>query len=115
MSDKYQTLNEAITYWFGGGASSLIVAICARLMFHGNEARNLRRKFWGWELVYEIPSAIALAMLGEAVASYLGIDEAVRPAVVGTLAFLGPRGIEVIMLKFLESRFPKPPTGGPTP
>ena len=110
MSDKFNTLNEAISYWFGGGASSLIVSVCARLMFHGNEARKMRRRFWGWELVYELPSAVALAMFGEAVASYLGVDSSIRPAVVGTLAFLGPRGIEVAFQRFIESRLPKGPT-----
>lgn len=104
MSDKLQSLNDTLSYWFGGGASSLIVSVCARLMFHSNEARNQRRKFWGWELMYEFPSAVALGMFGEAVSAYFGIDPSVRPAVVGGLAYLGPRGIEVLFQRWLTTK-----------
>ncbi|WP_137154838.1 phage holin family protein [Rhizobium sp. FKL33] len=109
MSEKFQSLHDAVSYWLGGAGSSLIVAACARLMFHGNEARNQRRKFWGWELLYELPAAVALGMFGEAIASYFGVDSSVRPAVVGGLAYLGPRGIEVLFQRWL-SKLP-PPAG----
>ena len=68
---------ETINSFFGGALTTLIGAFTGRLMYHSGEVKLGRRRFFGKELLWEIPVAIGMAIIGEAVATYLGLTQPV--------------------------------------
>lgn len=95
---------ETINSFFGGALTTLIGAFTGRLMYHSGEVRLGRRRFFGRELLWEIPVAIGMAIIGEALASYLGLTQPVSTGLVATLAYLGPRGAEAVISAWLGRR-----------
>ena len=92
---------ETLNSLFGGTVTTLIGAFTGRLMYHSGEVKLGRRRFFGKELLWEIPVAIGMAIIGEAVASYLALGQPVSTGLVATLAYLGPRGAEAVMTALL--------------
>ncbi len=88
---------ETLHGLLGGTFTTLIGAFTGRLMWHSGEVKLGRRRFFGKELLWEIPVAIGMAIIGEAVSSYLGLTQPVSTGVVATLAYLGPRGAEALL------------------
>lgn len=92
---------ETLNGLFGGTVTTLIGALTGRLMYHSGEVKLGRRKFFGKELLWEIPIAIGMAIIGEAVASYLALGQPMSTGLVATLAYLGPRGTEALLSAWL--------------
>ncbi|MGO4917544.1 phage holin family protein [Pseudogemmobacter sp. W21_MBD1_M6] len=92
---------ETINALFGGAVTTLIGAFTGRLMYHSGEVKLGRRRFFGKELLWEIPVAIGMAIIGEAAANYLGLGQPVSTGLVATLAYLGPRGAEALICSWL--------------
>jgi hypothetical protein len=88
------SLIEAINSLFGGTVTTIIGAFAGRLMWHSGEVKLGKRNFIGKELLWEIPVAVGMAIIGEAVSSYFGLEQPVSTGVVAVLAYLGPRGAE---------------------
>ncbi|MEZ0468516.1 phage holin family protein [Phaeobacter sp. SYSU ZJ3003] len=86
---------------FGGAVTTLIGAFTGRLMYHSGEVKLGRRRFFGRELLWEIPVAVGMALIGEAAASYIGLTQPVSTGFVATLAYLGPRGAEAVLSAWL--------------
>ncbi|MFC6250645.1 phage holin family protein [Pseudophaeobacter arcticus] len=85
----------------GGAATTLVGATIGRLMWHSGEVRKGRRRFFGPELLWEIPVAIGMAIIGEAIASYMGVGPTVTTGIVALAGWSGPRGAEVMLTKWL--------------
>lgn len=85
----------------GGAATTLFGAAIGRLMWHSGEVRKGQRRFFGPELLWEIPVAIGMAIIGEAIASYMGASATVSTGIVAVAAYIGPRGAEVLLTKWL--------------
>lgn len=98
-------LVEMLTSTFGGAAATVFGAMMGRLMWHTSEVRKQNRKFFGAELLWELPVALGMGVLGEGLAEYLNLGDTGRVACVVFMAYLGPRGLEVV----LSNRFPKTP------
>lgn len=92
---------EMMDRLFGGAVTTLIGAFMGRLMYHSGEVKLGRRRFFGKELLWEIPVAVGMALIGEAAASYLGLGQPVSTGLVATLAYLGPRGAESVLTMWL--------------
>ncbi len=92
---------EMINSVFGGAVTTLIGAFTGRLMWHSGEVKLGNRRFFGKELLWEIPVAIGMAIIGEAIASHFDLGQPVRTGLVATLAYLGPRGAEALMTAWL--------------
>lgn len=92
---------ELMDRLFGGAVTTLIGAFTGRLMWHSGEVRLGKRKFFGKELLWEIPVAVGMALIGEAAASYMGLGQPVSTGLVATLAYLGPRGAESVLAIWL--------------
>ena len=88
---------ETINALFGGAVTTLIGAFTGRLMWHSGEVKLGRRKFFGKELLWEIPVAVGMALIGDAAARYIGLSQPVSTGFVATLAYLGPRGAEALL------------------
>ncbi|KFI24343.1 phage holin family protein [Paenirhodobacter enshiensis] len=77
---------------WGAAATSLIAAAAGRLVVHGAEVRAGRRALVGWHLVWELPTAVFMAFVGEAIGSYFDLSREVTTGIVAALSYLGPRG-----------------------
>lgn len=95
---------ETLNSLFGGTLTTLIGAFTGRLMYHSGEVKLGKRRFFGKELLWEIPVAIGMAIIGEAIASYLGLTQPVSTGLVATLAYLGPRGAETLLAAWLGKK-----------
>lgn len=95
-------LVKAIESLLGGAATTLIGAAMGRLMYHFGEVRKQRRPIFGWEILWEMPMIIGMGIIGEGLASYLGFEQPISTAIVATLSFYGPRGVEVAVDKILR-------------
>ena len=102
MSDTgfISTINSV----FGGAAATLIGAFAGRLMWHSAEVRRGHRRFFSKELLWEIPIAVGMVLIGEAAAGYIGLAQPVATGFVALLAYLGPRGIDVLLATWIERR-----------
>lgn len=103
MTDK-QTVADLLNTWFGGAGTALIGAALGRAMFHISEARKAKRKFFGPELIWELPIAIGMALIGEGLAAYLDLSHPTSTGLVAALAYLGPRGAEVLFMKWFGKK-----------
>ncbi len=90
--------------WFGGAATTLLGAAMGRLMFHSQETRKGRRRFFGRELIWEIPICIGMALIGDSLAAYLDLSRPASVGLIAALAYLGPRGAEVILMNWLRRK-----------
>ncbi|ULB10745.1 phage holin family protein [Cereibacter azotoformans] len=97
-------LIDTMTALWGGAVATLIAAFVGRLMYHTSEVRAHRRPFFGWELLWEIPVAVGMAVIGEALSRYLGLDSPVSTGLVATLAYLGPRGAEALIERLIRGK-----------
>ena len=94
----------ALQALYGAAATTLLAAGLGRLIYHGNEVRAGRRPLIGWHLVLEVPTAVGMAMVAEALAAYFGLSPQVTTGVVAALSYLGPRGAgEVVARWFLRA------------
>lgn len=89
-------LIDQITQWLGGAATAVLAATVGRLMYHSQEVEKKHRKFFGWELLWEIPTAAGMAIIGDACANYLHLPPNVGIGFIGVCSFLGPRWIEAL-------------------
>ena len=99
-----QSLLEMLNSVFGGALATLIGAFTGRLMYHSGEVKLGKRRFFGKELLWEIPVAVGMALIGEAAASYMGLTQPVSTGFIATLAYLGPRGAEAVLAAWLGRR-----------
>lgn len=97
--NEQQGLVSAMENLLGGTATTLIGAAMGRLMYHAGEVKAKRRRFFGREILWEVPIAVGMAIIGEGVASYFGLGQPVRTAI---LAYLGPRGSEVFIERIIR-------------
>lgn len=103
MADK-QTVADLLQTWFGGAGTTLIGAALGRAMWHISEARKARRKFLGPELIWELPIAVGMALIGDGLAAYLTLGQPTSTGLVAALAYLGPRGAEVLFMKWFGKK-----------
>lgn len=68
MSDNYKTLAEAMAAWLGGAGAIIVGSFAGRAMWHAVEARKGSRKLFGIEILYELPIAIGMAVIGDGLA-----------------------------------------------
>lgn len=92
MQDNHGSLIEMINAWGGGAALTIVGATVGRLMWHSSEARKGHRKFLGKELVWELPFAFGMGLIGEGIASYFGLPPPIATGLIVGLGFMGPRG-----------------------
>lgn len=82
----------------------VIMAYIGRLAWHASEVQRGRRRWWSAHLVWELIAAVAIGLVADGVASHLGLSGAPRTAAIVAIAYLGPRGIEALVIRILDSR-----------
>ncbi|ETD90411.1 phage holin family protein [Rhodobacter capsulatus] len=98
MSDA-RGLVELVDAIWGGAVTTMAAALAGRLMWHSTEVRARKRRFLSRELLWELPVAVGMAIIGEAVAAYFELGRTVTTGVVASLAYLGPRGAQVALTR----------------
>jgi len=86
-------LIDALHKFLGGAGTALVSAAVGRLMWHAGEARAGRRPAFGLFLVWEVPMAIGMALIGDGAGEYLDLTDSQTVALIAVLSYLGPRGI----------------------
>lgn len=104
MQEKYQTISELLNAWIGGAFTTLFGALIGRGMWHMNEVRKLRRRFFGPELFWELPIAVGMALIGEGLASWMQLPPTTATGLIAAVAYLGPRGSEVLFMKWFGKK-----------
>lgn len=89
---------------WGGGVASVVSAMAGRLMYHTQLVRKGERKFFSWQLVWEAPLAVGMAIVGEGFAQWLGLTGTVATGLIGALAYMGPRGIEALLANWVKKK-----------
>lgn len=105
MPDQQQTLAEFVNYWTGGIGATIGGALLGRIMWHAQEVRKDRRRFFGPELLWELPVAGGMGFIGEGIAGWLSLGQPVSTGIVVGLAYLGPRGAEVLFTKWFDRKY----------
>jgi hypothetical protein len=80
----------------------LLSAAIGRLMWHTKLVQMGHRKFFSVHLLWEIPTAIGMAMIGRGAGEYFQLTENSSVALVAVLSYLGPRGIEAMFRTWLN-------------
>lgn len=104
MDDTNIGLIGALQAMVGGAATTLIAATLGRLVYHGHEVRAGRRPLFGRHLVWEVPTAVVMALVAEALSDYVGLGQEVTTGVVAVLAYLGPRGARELIERLVVSK-----------
>lgn len=99
-------LIEALHNLIGGAATALAAAMTGRLMWHASEVRAHRRPVLSWDLLWELPLAFGMAMLGDGLGSYLDLSDTTTVALIAGLSYLGPRGVGAMMERWLNRKAP---------
>lgn len=99
-----------------GAALALILAsvLAGRLAWHADQARRGQRRLWSRDLLLEGPTIAALALLTWAATDYLALTPGQASGVGVILGWLGPRGLEVLIIRFWRQRQEPLPKGGPS-
>jgi hypothetical protein len=105
MQENHGSLIELLNSMGGGAFSTVVGTVLARLMWHGNEARKGHRKFLGVELIWELPVAFGMGMVGEALSSYLSLAQPVSTGLIIALAYMGPRGVAALFEQWCIRKF----------
>lgn len=97
---------------FLAGLAGLVpTAFIARVLWHHRLVKLGHRRFWSWDLLWELPTAALSAVVGSGVAAWavewFGISDVGRAfvianAIVGVCAWMGPRGLEALLCRLLE-------------
>lgn len=86
-----------------GGIATFFLAFLGRLAYHVQEVGLKRRKFWSPHLFWEVFTALAIGFVADGLAAYLGLTGKPVTAVIIVVAYLGPRGLESILIRLLEA------------
>lgn len=104
MSNNFHSLNELINQSVGGAGLTLMGSLMGRLMWIGGQVRAGRRRFWTKELLWELPIVFGMAFIGEGVSSWMAFSPPTSTATIAALAYLGPRGAEVLFFKIFAKK-----------
>lgn len=82
--------------------SIFILSWIGRMMWHVSEVQKQNRRFWSLHLVWEVMVAVGMAFIADGVAHWLNLSGKPALAVIVVIAYLGPRGIQTLIVTGLE-------------
>ncbi len=81
---------------------TILLAWLGRMMWHVREVQGQRRRFFSVHLVWELLTACCIGFLADGVAEHFGLAGKPATAAVIFVSYLGPRGVEQILLTFAD-------------
>lgn len=94
-SDAVRNLLHALAVSWG-------LAAIGRLAYHVVQVRAKKRSFFGWELLYELPTAAFCGIVTFGLADMIGVTGFGQAAMISFMAYLGPRGLEEMFIKVVD-------------
>ncbi len=85
-------------------AGLAVAAALTRLAWHGEQVRQRKRDCLSWLLLYELLTAIAMAIFGGGVGEYFDLKPMVSAGVTVMLAWFGFTGVQVLFVRALQKR-----------
>jgi hypothetical protein len=82
-----------------------------RMMWHVAQVQRQKRRFWSWHLLWETLTAVGVGLVADGVVEYFGLTGNLKTAVVVGIAYLGPRGVENLVMSGLIRLPGLPPRG----
>lgn len=73
-------------------------------MYHAGEVRAKRRPVFSWDLVWELPLAVGMALIGSSLSEYMGLSDEIGVGVIAVLSYLGPRGAGAMLERWIAKR-----------
>ena len=86
---------------FVGLGLPIVAAALGRLIWHSQEVKKNNRSFWSWLLLVEMVFAIFCGIIGAGTAEFFELGPKATAAAAGIAGYLGPRGMEVLLLKIV--------------
>ena len=99
-----EAIQQALESAWGMISGFIFTALLARLLWHVRQVKMRQRKLFSVDILWEIPVAILAIIFGAGIADYFGIDGMAAQAIVGAMAWLGPRGVEDIVCRIIERK-----------
>lgn len=106
MPDQSRGLIEALQSVLGGGLTAFLSAVAGRLMWHASEVHAKRRPVLCLSLLWELPLAFGMALIGDGLGLYLDLPRGATVGLIVVLAYLGPRGAAAVLSRWLSARRP---------
>lgn len=97
-----EQLSPEIKQILTGIAGVLPTAALGRALAHHQLVRLGHRKFFSRDLLWELPTVAFCGIVGGGLAAYLELPPMAVHAVVAVTAYMGPRGIEVLLTRWVE-------------
>lgn len=69
----------------------------------------------GWSLLWEVPLAIGMGVVGKGVADFLRLDDFPEYAVTIAVSYIGPRVIDILAARYAANRADAAPPAPPGP
>lgn len=107
MSNEPQTIVQFLDAWVTGPITTIFGALMGRYMWHSSEVKKGNRKLFGREVVWELPIAVGMGVIGEGVGAYFGLNHTVTTSLVAFMAYLGPRGAEALFSRWFDKQIGK--------
>lgn len=79
-----------------GTAIAVVSALAGRLLYHTEEVKQGRRRFFSPNLLWEVPTAIGMGLVGDALATHFGLTGRVAVGAIAGISYIGPRLIEAL-------------------
>lgn len=100
------TPNIPPDWWarFGSAFAFLAAAVAGRMMFHAEESRAGRRRFFSAHLAYEGFVALGMWSVSYGLAEWYGLELGPALGLTTFLAWLGPRGAMALADRYLARR-----------
>lgn len=97
-------LIDAAQRLLGGAGTALMAAIAGRAMWHASEVRAKRRPVFSKDTLWELPTAIGMALMGEGAGNYLELSNTATVALIAVLSYLGPRGMGAMLERWITRK-----------
>lgn len=81
---------------------TFLMAWIGRLTWHVYQVQKGTRRFWSLHLVWELITALAIGFVADGLVHYYGLGGKIGTGLTVAVAYLGPRGLEVLMLRALK-------------
>lgn len=86
-----------------GSLMSVFWAVVGRAMFHAKLVQQGRRRVFSLALIWELPIALGMYMVGADIADAMGSTGHIRDGIIVSCAYLGPRAIEQLFELAMEA------------
>ncbi len=78
------------------------LAMFGRLAWHTTQVRAKKRRFFGWELLFEVPMAVFCGAAALGMSSVLGLEGMKQVGFISIMSYLGPGAIEHLFWRLVE-------------